>query len=82
MINVTAQFIADATSKNRSPEFQVLVDWELDGQQQDESQYVKLIEIERNLSEPFGGVVLAQANIVLVNYKGRFTSRPENSFVS
>jgi hypothetical protein len=82
MINVTATFITNATKKNRSPEHEVLVDWELDGTTQDESHLVKLIEIERNISEPLGGVVLAQADITFVNLKGRFTARPESMFVS
>ena len=82
MIDVTDTFITNATKKNRSPEHEVVVDWQLDGVTQDESHLVKVIEIERNLSEPLGGVVLAQADIVFINYKGRFTARPEDVFVS
>jgi len=82
MIDVTGTFITNATKKNRTPQYEILIDWQLDGTTQDESHLVKLIEIERNLSEPLGGVVLAQANVSFINFKGKFTARPENVFVS
>lgn len=66
-------------SKNhiRRPSLQVLIDWNLDGNYDDETDYVLSLEGERTLSQPLGGVHQAQADITLSNVTKRFS--PSNS---
>lgn len=73
MIEVSPAFENLAKSKARSPEFYAGVDWELDGEYADETEYLQRIEVERHLVEPLGGVSTGQADIYLINHEGRFT---------
>jgi hypothetical protein len=71
MIEVSSIFESKAKDTNRNPQFEVNVDWDRNEVFQDETEFVMSIEIERNMSEPLGGVVLAQCDLTFVNSEGR-----------
>lgn len=70
---IVATFLLTGEGSNRNPQFKVEVDWNRDNNLQDESEYTAKIDIERSLSEPLGGVSLAQADIYFINKGGRMT---------
>ena len=49
------------------------VDWTLSDSYTDESENVLVLEIERKVDEPLGGVSLAIADVLLINYGDRYT---------
>lgn len=64
-------------SSVRKPSSKFEVDWDLDGEFDDETQRVKRIEVERSTDEPLNGIHLAQFDVLLDNMTRRYT--PGNS---
>lgn len=75
MKTVTSTFVTKSSDKQRLPQYKVEIDWELDGTFQDESRFVKVIQVERSINEPLGGVALAQADVKFVNTNDRYTPK-------
>ena len=57
----------------RTPQKKVEVDWDMDGTFTDESEYVSVVEVERKINEPLGGIALAQGDVVFINKNARFS---------
>lgn len=75
MIVTTVGFTTKTADRARIPQYKIEVDWKLDYTFQDESRFVKLIQVERSINEPLGGVTLAQADIKFVNTNYRYTPK-------
>lgn len=75
MITVSTDFATKSISNFRRPKVEVHFDWTRQGSYQNETDYVYMVEVERKLSEPLGGVSIAQADIRLVNSQNRYTPR-------
>jgi hypothetical protein len=73
MIGVSEAFTIATEKSSRKVVGKVEVDWDLDGTFLDESDYTSVIEIERKLNEPFGGISISLADVVLLNNTDRYT---------
>lgn len=54
------------------------MDWNLDGEYTDESDNVLVLEVERQLNEPLGGISQAMADVTLENSDNRYTPNYED----
>lgn len=79
MQSVSGGFAAHSRLKTRRPSFKVLIDWDLDGDYDDESDNVLSIEGDRSINEPLNGIYQAQADIKLSNVSNRYS--PESTSV-
>jgi len=57
----------------RHPKAKITVDWNLGDGFQDETEYLEMVEVERKLTEPLGGVSIAQADVRFINIDDRYT---------
>lgn len=73
MITVTAGFTTDAQAGLRDVDGDIDIDWDLDGTFTNEKAHLVLIEYERKVNEPLGGISIALGDIVLTNYDDRYT---------
>lgn len=73
MITVTSDFTTKSNSNLRKPQYKIELDWNLSGTYQDETDYILVIEVERGINEPLGGIALAQSDLRFTNYTGRYT---------
>lgn len=73
MITTTTNYADKSTRSSRKPQLKVEVDWALGDNFQDESGYCVLVEVERSLNEPLGGISLAQGDLRLTNLTDRYT---------
>ena len=73
MITVDSNFTIASQKTSRKVASKVEVDWDLDGDFLDESPYTSIIEIERKLNEPLGGISISLADVVLLNNTDRYT---------
>lgn len=51
----------------------VVIDWDLSGTFIDESSHQIVLEVERKINEPLGGISVSLADIQLNNYDDRYT---------
>jgi len=72
-VSINADVWWYSQQKFRHPKARVKVDWNLGDGYQDETNYLIMVEVERKLIEPLGGVSVAQANVSLVNVNNRYT---------
>jgi len=73
MISVPEAFTTASKARNRHQIAKVRVDWNLGDGYQNETEYLTLVEVERKLIEPLGGVSVAQADVRFVNVSDRYT---------
>ena len=79
MKSVSTEFTANSIARNRHPKARVKFDWNLGDGYQDESAYLVMVEVDRKLIEPLGGVSVAQADITFVNIDDRYTPPGQTS---
>lgn len=76
---VSSDFTNISNSDVRNITAKVEIDWNRDGVFTDETDYLLLLEVERRISEPEGGVHIAMCDITLANESDRFTPPPSSS---
>lgn len=74
MITTTQTFSDNAKSIVRKPQTKIEFDWDDDGIFTLEANRSIVVEVERKLNEPLGGVSIAQADVQLINTDDRYTS--------
>jgi hypothetical protein len=78
MQTVSADFNTNAATASRLVSGKLEIDWDKDDSYTDETTYSLLLEIEKRVSEPLGGVNLSLADIYLANETDRFTPPATN----
>lgn len=73
MITVSSTFTQNTQKSSRRVIGKALIDWNLLGNFVDESSQVLVIEIERKVNLPLGGISVSLADITLTNYNDRYT---------
>lgn len=73
MIQVSTDFTTNTGKSMRIVIGKVEVDWNLDGTFTDESSNQLVVEVERKVNEPLGGVNIGVADIELDNSDDRYT---------
>jgi hypothetical protein len=75
MQTITQQFEQNSKRANRRPSYNMNIDWTNTSQPINEIRRIKLLEIERAMAEPQGGIQTAVADITLNNKDNRYTPR-------
>lgn len=78
MQDVTISYSTHSRQQVRRPSFQVLMDWDLDGGYDEESDNILFIEGERVINEPLNGIHQAQMDIKLSNVTGRYSPNSDS----
>lgn len=75
MIDVSTEFVTNTAKSSRPVRGKVEIDWNLDGVFFDESLSTLIIEVERKVNIPLGGICIGMADVELENTDDRFTPR-------
>lgn len=78
MQSVSSQFETDSGDASRKIIGKLEIDWDKDGSYLDETQYSLVLEIERRVSEPQGGIHLGLCDVTLGNESDRYTPLASN----
>lgn len=70
---VSSGFSTHVQKTTRIIKGKVEIDWQLSGTFDDESPNKTLIEVERKVNEPLGGISISLANVTLTNHNDRYT---------
>ena len=73
MITVSDAFEANAKARNRHLTRKFWVDWDRDGTFTEETDHLLVLEWEKRVEEPLGGIHSAMADAILSNYDERYT---------
>lgn len=73
MIGMSENFVLNTAKSNRQIRSKIEIDWNLNGFYTDESENQLILEVERKVNEPLGGISVGIADIELTNANDRFT---------
>ena len=73
MQTVSTAFETKSKATTRKVDAKILIDWNNDGTFTDETERLKVIETERKITEPLGGIHVGQFDVVLHNEDDRYT---------